>query len=491
MALDPTISLGAKVPTFDESLKPIASLLGIQGAAQQLQTGRLQQQQLSTQLQERENLSKIDWNQYRDKSGNLDPVAAGNAAMQAAPAFYGPQIAKQMNELAKDSITMKKGLQELNQSQLEQIGGGLGALAGKQDLRRNDVMDWASQFIEQHPGTAPLVMTSLKYAPQTDDPKAWQQWAAQQRNMVLKPNEQGNDNSFVNTGGQTNIVSTNKFGITPPQVTGSMANTVAPMQREEIQTDALGKRYIVERGDNGAILNTRPVPGSYDGSGGKPPGSGPVDMAPGAAADIEALAKEREAARAAANQAPVMHDLNRQIIAEADKGFATGKLGSLTQGIASYLGYQLSGDDATNYNVLGKLLERSALTAAQGMGPHTNAGLEAQVRANGSMDYDQKAIRKIAVLNDALTSGAENYRNGLENAINAAGGNVAAKRQYDQDFAKNFDPRIMRLQNAQERGDKQEIDAVMTELGGPKSKATQDLLRKAQNLHNLITTGHL
>jgi hypothetical protein len=262
------------------------------------------------------------------------------------------------------------------------------------------------------------------------------------------------------------------------------------MQREEIQQDALGNKYIVQRGPNGAILNTRPVPGSYNAVGGATP-SGPAVMPPGGQQAIDDAAKEVTAARAAANNAPVMHDLNRQIIAEADKGLNTGSLGALTQKIASATGYSLGGQSATDYNTLGKLLERSALTAAQGMGPHTNAGLEAQVRANGSLDYTPQAIRKIAVLNDALTSGAEHYRSGLEQALQTSGQNPAVKRVFDQQWAQNFDPRIMRLENAAASGDKKEIDNVMQELGGPNSKAVRDLRLKAANLQTLISRGHL
>jgi hypothetical protein len=275
------------------------------------------------------------------------------------------------------------------------------------------------------------------------------------------------------------------------QDVGQIANQISPMQREEIQPDALGNRYIVQRAPNGAILNTRTVPGSYNAVT-SAPGAGPAMLPPGGAGAIDDAQKEVTAARAAANNAPIMHDLNRSIIAEADKGLNTGSLGALTQRLASATGYSFgTGEKATDYSVLSKLLERSALQAAQAMGPHTNAGLEAQVRANGSLDYTPQAIRKIAVLNDALTSGAEHYRSGLENALQASGQNPAAKRQFDQQWAQNFDPRIMRLENAAASGDKKEIDAVMQELGGQNSKAARDLRAKAANLQILISKGHL
>lgn len=493
MPIDPTIPLQAQAPSFDQSLKPISSMLGLQTGMQQLQAAKLQNTQLGSQVAERDALGKIDWNQFRDKAGNLDPIAAGNAALQASPAFYGPALAKQFNEVAKDQTTIKKGIQDLNQSQRADIGSGLGALAMNPKTTTKDVLGWAAQYSEQNPGAAPLLMTALKHAP--TDPAQLNQWLITSRNSVLPATSQGSSVNPVSTGGGTQFVSTNQFQPDNVQQVGApIANTVAPTQAEEIQTDALGNKYIVQRGPNGAILNTRPVPGSYSGvggQGGQQPPSGPVTMPPGGAAGIDDAAKEVTAARASANSAPVLHDLNRSIIAEADKGMNTGQLGSLTQKLASATGYNLGSQSATDYNVLGKLLERSALTAAQGMGPHTNAGLDAQVRANGSLDYTPQAIRKIAVLNDALTSGAEHYRTGMEAALQANGQNPMAKRAFDQQWAANFDPRIMRLENAASSGDKKEIASVFSELGGQNSKAAQDLKRKMINLKALTDQGHL
>jgi hypothetical protein len=489
MALDPTIPLQAQAPSFDTALKPISSLLGIAGAQQQLQTGRIQQTQLQSQLQERENLSKIDWNKFRGEDGNLDPIAAGNAALQASPAFYGPQLAKQFNEVAKDQITIKQGLQSLNQSQRADINAGLGALSMDPQLSPAKVLDWASQYSQQNPAAAPLLFTALKHAP--SDPAALKQWLITSRNSVIAPASQTTNTTLVNDGAATHVVQNSPYQPGAVQDVGQIANQISPMQREEIQPDALGNRYIVQRAPNGAILNTRTVPGSYNAVT-SAPGAGPAMLPPGGAGAIDDAQKEVTAARAAANNAPIMHDLNRSIIAEADKGLNTGSLGALTQRLASATGYSFgTGEKATDYSVLSKLLERSALQAAQAMGPHTNAGLEAQVRANGSLDYTPQAIRKIAVLNDALTSGAEHYRSGLENALQASGQNPAAKRQFDQQWAQNFDPRIMRLENAAASGDKKEIDAVMQELGGQNSKAARDLRAKAANLQILISKGHL
>jgi hypothetical protein len=126
------------------------------------------------------------------------------------------------------------------------------------------------------------------------------------------------------------------------------------------------------------------------------------------------------------------------------------------------------------------------------MGPQTNAGLEAQIVANGSVHYNPTAIKKITKLNDAIVSGNEAYQPGLEKAINAdPSRGVLVKREYDQAWAQNFDPRIMMIYNATKSGDKQEVNSIITQMGGKSSPQVKELMKKAQNLHNLSQNGHL
>jgi hypothetical protein len=499
MPFDPSIPLQTQVPSLDTSLKPISSLLGIQGAVQQLRTGQLQQQQLASQVQERQNLSQIDWNQFKNPDGTFDAVTAGNAAMKASPAFFGPALAKQFTEAAKDQLTIKKGVQELSEAQRSDIGAGFGALAMKPDLTRGDIMDWASQYVDQNPNAGQMLITGLKHLPATDDPAALKQWLTIGRNSVLKPAEQKTNTTLINTGGQTLIGQNSPYQPGPLQQVGAVQNTITPGQGEEVQTDQLGNRFIVQRAPNGAILNTRPVPGSYNAAQPGAPGSGPANLPPGGKEQIGALSDEVNAAHAAANQAPVMHDINRTILQQLDKGVTTGMAGGVIARLKSayggvvpdFLGGKAAETGASDYDILGKMLERSALTAAQSMGPHTNAGLESQIRANGSTQYNPDALKTIAKLNDALTTGSELYRSGMQAAIDNAGGSVAAKRQFDQDWSKNFDVRVMRLHNAVEANDQGEIKSILNEVGGQGSKGANALMMKNQALERLTKTGHL
>lgn len=491
MPFDPTIPLQTQQPSLDSALKPISSFLQVQNAAQQLQTGKLQQQQLAAQLQERQNLSGIDWNQFKNPDGTFDGVSAGNAALKASPAYFGPQLQQQMLNAAKDQITIKTGLQSLNQAQRTDIGSGLGALSMKPNLKRGDILDWSSQYLDQNPNAAPVLLTGLKHLPASDDPQVLHSWLETARNSVLSPANQGNTTSFVNTGGQTNAIQNNPYVSGGLQQTGALPNTMAPGTQEDVQTDALGNRYVVSRSPQGTVLSTRPVPGSYNVGSGQAPTGGPANLPPGGQEAVHAAQTEVDAARAQANSAPVMHDINRTITQMVDGGVTTGGFGGVLQKLRSATGYTVDDKGATDINILGKMLERQALTAAQSMGPQTNAGLEAQMKANGTLEYTPQAIRQIAQLNDALTSGAEHYRTGLETVLQQAGGNPMAKRQFDQAWSANFDPTIEKLVNAKANGDTKTLSSILDSLGGPNSPQAKAMAAKARNLSLLQTQGHL
>lgn len=492
MPLDPSIPLQAKAPEFN----PLAQALQVS----QLRMLNANGAQLQQQIDANRATSGAYQQATDPATGQIDDNKLIGLLSQDPRAAYNlPQVMKGIQDLKTSQQGLARGQIGLNNDQIDNYKKAMGFMSQQfATLDPNDpdfnakMLSIGADAVKLGHIDPNMVVSTMQQIPQ--DPAQRSMWFKQKLNAMqdftaqlsnLKP-----QTGSVSTGGATQFTNTDPL-TGKVTTTGSVQNTVAPTQREEIQSDALGNRYIVQRGEKGEILNTRQVPGSYNAVT-SAPGTGPANLPPGGVGAIDDAQKEVTAARAVANQAPVMHDLNRSIIAEVDKGLNTGSLGQLTQKVASATGYSFGmGEKATDYNVLGKLLERSALSAAQAMGPHTNAGLEAARAANGGLDYTPQAIRKIAVLNDALTSGAEHYRSGLEQALQASGQNPAVKRSFDQQWAQNFDPRIMRLENASQSGDKNEIAAVLKEVGGTGSKGAKDLMTKAQRLNQLISQGHL
>ncbi|ABI86462.1 hypothetical protein Bamb_0903 [Burkholderia ambifaria AMMD] len=192
--------------------------------------------------------------------------------------------------------------------------------------------------------------------------------------------------------------------------------------------------------------------------------------------------------------AGLQHTNNQIVLQNIDNVGATGVSGQAFRNIASAFGFNPGDakDPATAYDMVGKGLERSALQAAQSMGPQTNAGLAAQVAANGSTHYTPAAIKEITKLNDAITTGAQSYQPGLERAIAAnPSAGVFAKRSFDQAWGANFDPRIYQMYNAAKSGDAAEVNSIVSSLGGKNSAQFKALMQKAANLQKLSNTGVL
>lgn len=469
MGLDPTIALQAQPPSFDTALKPISSMLGIQGQLQDQQTRQLQQNQLAAQLQERENLSKIDWNQFRGQDGSFDNIGASNAALQAAPAYFGPALSKQFNEAAKDAITIKKGAQDLNQEQRESLGGVMGALLGKQDVSRNDVYNAFSQYVDQNPGAARLVLTSIKHMPQSDDSAAIHDWLAIGRNGVLKPSEQGNDTNFVNTGGQTEAVSSNKFGIGTPKVVGAMNNTLNPSEAAQMvevtKTDGsvelVPKAQAMEQTGLGVLLPPQmrsqssqqpnlqggyPVDpagagnGRYPGGGFqiKPP-SGVVDANQRANAAGGDLLVADQKSNAESNTRINMLQNAAAALGRADSGQNADKLQAM-RGTLVTLG--LATPDQANkvqsYDEASKYLTQYAQQKAASFGHGTDAQLSAAMTGNGSTHISNLAAQDVVKVNMALERMDQARMKAWESA------NLPASQyaKWKSQFGSTMDPRV-------------------------------------------------
>jgi len=290
----------------------------------------------------------------------------------------------------------------------------------------------------------------------------------------------------ANTGANIVPVSTTgDYGTAPgAQMGQGIATQVAPENRQTVGTNPLtGGMTVTNRDANGNITGVTNAPTQNV-----------CVPQPGDKEAIPVLSAERDAARSQYTAAGTQHENNRIVLSNIDNVGATGVAGPAWRNIASAFGFNPGDvkDAATAYDMVGKGLERSALQAAQSMGPQTNAGLDAQIKANGSLGYTPQAIKEITKLNDALVSGTQAYQPGLERAIAAnPSAGVLAKRQFDQAWGANFDPTIFRYYNAIKNGDTAEQQAIVKQLGGVNSKAYNAMMQKAKNLQQLSNTGSI
>lgn len=434
---------------------------------------------------------------YDADVANAQAISQTNqAGAQVATATVQPKIDQQFANTSTAQSQAGTAASQMSDAQLANIRNHVAnetqqiqTLANDPNLTRAKVISAVTSAAANANAPTASIAQSLQGLPDDDDPVALKGFLASalQRAQAVTShlNSQYPAPSAVSTDQGTQFVATGN-----PQLTGQQPGTPqgAPLAPpNQVTTDTSGNSTIINPAKRTAQPFNTPPPAA--------PGAPPapqMSFPPGETAQTrDELQGERTAAKNVSLNAPQMHDINRSIVQEVDKGINTGTLGQLTQKLSSATGFSIGDQSSTDYNVLGKMLERSALTAAQGMGPHTNAGLEAQVRANGSTDYTPGAIRKIANLNDALTTGSTLYQQGLENAI-STGGSVFAKRQFDQQWATAMNPaggvngvQALRLKNAVDNGDQKETAAVIAEVGGRGSKGATALLSKLQSIRAL------
>lgn len=186
-----------------------------------------------------------------------------------------------------------------------------------------------------------------------------------------------------------------------------------------------------------------------------------------------------ENARAVGDQAPNNRNINQQLLqlsAATDTGPMTGKV----QKLAAVLGLP----SGSRYQEINAYLDRQAASQALAMGvPHTNAGLAASQTATGTTEYTPQALQEKVKYADALNSGTMAYREGLDKAIGTAGTpNLQKYQTFRSAWAKNFDPDIYRVEDAQRRGDTEELKAIRARLG---SRGMKALAQKSVNLRAL------
>lgn len=457
MPVDPSISLGVKTP---DPTSYISSFIDLG--------------------QKKLNLDKSRQTFDADVSQRLAESARANTEAGVAAQTAAPRIELAQSQAGQAWANMSSAQLENARAHAASMIQQLQPLSTKPDLTTKDVSDSVIDSMRAQNAPPQAIALALQNMPPPDAPPPVVQGFVKQALIraqgvtahlaTITPSPTG-----VATSAGTQFVNTNPNA--PPPVASPMGAPLPPPN--QVVTDTTGAPTIV----NPAGATAAPI---------RSTGGPQMAFPPGETSQTQqSLQTERDAAKGAALTAPQMHDINRSIVAEVDKGLTTGKLGEISQKLSSITGFNLGTEGSTDYNVLGKMLERSALTAAQGMGPHTNAGLEAQVRANGSTEYTPQAIRKIANLNDALTTGASMYQAGVENSIQQTG-SVFGKRQFDQQWSQAMNPsggvngvQALRFKNAIDNGDTKERDAVLAELGGARSPKAAALLAKLQALQKL------
>ena len=191
------------------------------------------------------------------------------------------------------------------------------------------------------------------------------------------------------------------------------------------------------------------------------------------------ILQDVENARAVGDQAPINRNINQHLLQLSSET----KTGPGTQTISKLAGV-LNLPQGANYQDINAYLDRQAALSARQMGvPHTNAGLAASQSATGTTEYVPAALQEKVKFADALNSGAIGYRQAQDKIIGTGPTPDLTKYQaFRAAWAKNFDPDIMRAEDAIRRGDNDELNSLRKRLGASGMKT---LHQKSANLRLL------
>ena len=487
------VALGIKVP---DSMATLGSVMNTANAMQQYKLGNVELQKQQIMLGERKGIQDLFRNpqQFNDADGNPDYNRLINEGMKVAPTTF-PTMVPQIIAAHQSSIAAKAAMNSLDKERRAAVGEYTMTLADDTPKVARQKLD---ALLVENPQLKPYVDHAWKYSlePKANDPAGWRDAALKLGKTAMSAPQQAGavtpSGPIVSTTDAQGRPATGMLNVNPlagptGMVQGATApQAVSPSGLETIETDAAGNKHIVSRSPQGAILSTRPVPGSVDASG-NPIKSGFATLRPGQGADIAAAQDETHRVRLAADQAPQQTNINSTIL-RLSKGTDTGPGTERWQNTLGAVA-ALWGGNASSYQELGKYLEKNAISNMTAMGgPPSDARLSAAAAANGSTSFNPTALQDVTKFNDATNSALIKYRQGVDSAVGLRNSDYTALPTFKSAWAKNLDVNIFRVENAVRDNDIAELAKIKLELG---ADGLKKLATKRKNLEALSSTGRL
>ena len=489
------VAAGIQTPNLMSS---VSQVMNVAKVAQDLKIGQSNVQQAQQQMRERELLQSVmasgktpDGSSIRGPNGEVDPSVMAKYANTYLP-LTGQALLQNIIATQHNRIQLMDATRQLGQNTRSDLSGIVSSSIGM-GSNPQKVGAALDAYGQQNPQAASVIsrskslLANLGSNPSPDQMNK----ALLHLSRELQPEAQTASEQIPGgpniTGPNGGVQAVNR---TPYSYIHMGA--IGPEVQQGIPLEARNQ-FGINPTTGGPMVISKSGQGQITGLT-NPPTHGVFIPSPGDVQALPSLQAERVTARQVMLDAPTQHTNNAFVLNNIDKVAATGPVGPTLRNIASAMGVNIGPgvDSATAFDLVGKGLERSALQAAQSMGPSTNAGLDAQIKANGTLHYTPQAIKEITHLNDALVSGTQSYQPGLEKAIAAnPSSGVFVKRQYDQEWGANFDPRIFELYNAAKSGDTATLNGMIRGLGGKGSQAFKNLMLKAANLNKLSDYGTL
>lgn len=441
MPVDASIPLGIKQQDYGTKISTILSN----------QAQVMQNQVASDQLRERDALSKIDFNQYRDSDGVIDADRAAAAAMKAAPKYLGPQRASEFYKLRSDQLAVSAGMQSLTEEQRRDIGTWAGSVAALPDdqLDKKTIRDHLQQFkqMTNQPATRRMMDVQINALDQMpDDPKLLRQ-AALQVGRAVQPAGAVSGPGGVATpqADQVDTGSEIQPGVRQPGTLGGgftpsgagIKKTPSP----NVLSDQFGNMYDFDPSTN----TVRAV-----GSGKGAPTAAPKVVAPGEVPTLQTdVARGSEMAwanRNAALSARTSMDALNKIESLADKaqtGPGSQEFAALKTAVGEFTGIKSAANSATDTNKLAKLVAQVAVQRAGALGMSgSDARLDEINKSGPNTKVDPEALKYVASYTRALDHAALAKGDAQAKWYEDHGQNYATHGQFEDKWRQAADPHV-------------------------------------------------
>lgn len=476
------VGLGVQTP---DMMTKLSNLLTIKSQQQGLAGQAAEVAGAQQSQRQRAALAKYDWNRHLGEDGTIDLNTLTDPALQEAAGDQYPELIQRMTQAKTAQTESRRTLVALRNDQREAFAQMMNGLRSDKDVTednekgRQKLNEAMVQYGEMY-GEDVLPVLQAYAKPLQAAPKGrlgdalravgLQAMSAAQQVEAQKP-------QYTSTGSELTNINPNVAG-TPPNV----PLTVGP--GVQILTDQAGAQFAYNPQTNQVTPVGTGKAGVSAASPSAPPGQTFRQPSyPGQAHDIQVQQQEVANTRSAADQAPANRNIFQHVLKLADET-STGPLVSFLQKNA--IGGQVFGD---NYQELGKYLEKNAIANMQAMGgPPSDARLSAAVAANGSTQFNPKALKAVTQFNYATNTGLERYRQGMDKAVGTKNPDYGQLPAFKAAWAQNFDIDAFRLENAVADDD---AAAQREILSGMSPQRRVEVARKMKNLDTLAESGRL
>lgn len=495
---------GTQQPT---AMQNISGMLNMQSQGNQVQLGKqaIQSNDMNLQSQTQANQERINLQGFMSQpdnwqtNGKIDMQKLNAAVPKIAPQTGGA-VLQQMGTLSQSQTQADQAQQNMTQSQRAIIAGPIGVLgrAGVQDPQAyaNEI----DNLVQQNPDNKSLSSLAQAYKTQLAHIPPGQHVADGAIKMsqgLLDPTQQqaslSPTASLTNTGGQlTPVINTPSVAGNAPSIapagTSSIPLTLSPGAQQSVSNDSNGNPITISRDRFGNVQGITGTP--VQGQGVTAPNIIPQGES---AQSMNDLRQARTATNTAAAQVPNSHTYNQNVIRLTSDPDMLNPNAWAGKGAAylSKLGLPAGTDYKTALDQVSHNLAMSTQANEQAMGVHTDAGAQTTALATGSIGMTPAALASAAKMNDATASGLDAFNRGQEAAISANGGNVAARRAFQNAWSSAYSPTVMALHNAISSGNQTDVQNIIQQVGGPKSPGAIDLANRAKAIQSLVQTGKL